>query len=180
MADVAIDVETTNVESNDDEEISNEEMVHSYKVMDERLVKALNENKVLHKHVSQLCSEKDELAKQNNVLLDKLSKQEETLNELEQMKKIVSMLNFGTMTMEHILELGKRTKDHEGLGLKEESLKSISPSLTKATQKGKNHYQRRKKPLLALRYYFCKKMGHIEGMHPLLDASKDEATSAAF
>ena len=52
MAGVAIDVETTNVESSDDEEISYEEMVHSYKVMYERLVEALNENKALHKQVS--------------------------------------------------------------------------------------------------------------------------------
>ena len=31
-------------ETNDDEEISDEEMVHSYRVMYEKLVKALNEN----------------------------------------------------------------------------------------------------------------------------------------
>ena len=46
-------VETTGAKSSDDEEISNEEMIHSYKVMYERLVEALNENKVLHKHISQ-------------------------------------------------------------------------------------------------------------------------------
>ena len=32
------------IESSDDEEISDEEMVHSYKVMYKRLVEALNEN----------------------------------------------------------------------------------------------------------------------------------------
>ena len=50
-------------ESNDDEEISYDEMVHSYKVMYEKLMEALNENKDLHKQVSQLCSEKEELVK---------------------------------------------------------------------------------------------------------------------
>ena len=35
--------------SSDDEEISNEEMVHSYRVMNEKLVKALNENQDLVK-----------------------------------------------------------------------------------------------------------------------------------
>ena len=77
MASVATNAETTSSESSGDEEISNEEMVHSYKVMYERLVEALNENKALHKQVSHLCSEKDELVKQNNVLLDKLFKLED-------------------------------------------------------------------------------------------------------
>ena len=49
-------------------------MVQSYKVMYERLVEALNENKDLSKQVSQLCREKEEHIKHNNVLLDKLSK----------------------------------------------------------------------------------------------------------
>ena len=43
---------TTEVESNDDEEISDDEMVCSYKVMYEKLMEALNENKDLHKQVS--------------------------------------------------------------------------------------------------------------------------------
>ena len=37
------------VESNDEEEISDEEMVHSYKVMYEKLLEALNENQDLRK-----------------------------------------------------------------------------------------------------------------------------------
>ena len=35
--------------SNDDEEISNEEMVHSYRVMYKKLVEALNENQDLQR-----------------------------------------------------------------------------------------------------------------------------------
>ena len=52
----------------------NEEMVHSYKVMYDKLMEALNENKDMRKQVSQPCSEKEELVKQNNVLLDKVCK----------------------------------------------------------------------------------------------------------
>ena len=37
-------------ESSDDEEISDEEMVHSYRVMCEKLVEALNENQDLRRH----------------------------------------------------------------------------------------------------------------------------------
>ena len=60
------------VESNDDEEISNEEMVHSYKVMYEKLVNALNENQDLQKKVSLVSNEKEDLVKQNNMLLKKV------------------------------------------------------------------------------------------------------------
>ena len=162
MEGVATNVETTSVESSDDEEISDEEMVHSYKVLYKRLVEALNENKALHKKVSHLCSEKDELVKLNNVLLNKLSKLEETLNELEHMTKTVRMLNFGTIDLEKVLEMGKRTKDQRGLGVKGESLQTNLPSLTKATQKGKNLYHWKKKALPALRCYFCRKLGHIK------------------
>ena len=47
MAGVATDAETIGPETNDDEEV-----VHSYKVMYERPMKALSENKVLHKQIS--------------------------------------------------------------------------------------------------------------------------------
>ena len=64
---------------------------------------ALNEKKVLHKHISLLCGEKNELVKQNNVLHDNLSKQEESLNELEHIKKTMRMMNSSTTALEHIL-----------------------------------------------------------------------------
>ena len=96
------------VESSDDEEIFYEEMVHSYKVMYEKLAEALTKNQDLRKQVSQLCNEKEELIKHNNMLWDKVCHQEETLHELEQMKKTMCMLNFGTMTLDQILEMGKR------------------------------------------------------------------------
>ena len=55
-------------ETNDDEEISDEEMVHSYRVMYKKLVKALNENQDLRKQVSLLRNEKENLVKQKNML----------------------------------------------------------------------------------------------------------------
>ena len=59
---------TTDVESDDDEEISDEEMTHSYKIMYEKLVETVNENRGLLKQISQLCREKNGLIKQVNVL----------------------------------------------------------------------------------------------------------------
>ena len=85
-----------------------EEMVHSYKVMYEKMVEALNENQDLRKQVSQLCNEKKELVKHNSMLKDKVCHQEETLHELEQMKKTMRMLNTGTTALDQILEMGRK------------------------------------------------------------------------
>ena len=52
------DVEIIDAISGDDEEISNEEMVHSYKIMYEKLVETVNENKRVLKQISQLSKEK--------------------------------------------------------------------------------------------------------------------------
>ena len=62
------DVATTDATSNDDEEIFDEEMVHSYKIMYEKLVESVNENRGLLKQISQLSEEKNELIKQVNSL----------------------------------------------------------------------------------------------------------------
>ena len=58
--------------SSDDEEISDEEMVHSYMVMYEKLVKALNENQDLRKQFSLLSNKKEDLVKQNSTLRNKI------------------------------------------------------------------------------------------------------------
>ena len=76
------DVATTNVESGDDEESFGEEMAHSYKIMYEKLVETVNENRRLLKQISQLCREKNELDKQVNVLNNE---KEESLNKLRQL-----------------------------------------------------------------------------------------------
>ena len=52
------------------------------------------------------------------MLRDKACHQKESMYELEQMKKSVHMLNSDTMTLDRILKMGKRTKDHGGLGFK--------------------------------------------------------------
>ena len=57
-SDVATSNVTTDVESSDDEEISDKEMAHSYKIMYEKLVETVNENRGLLKHIYQLCREK--------------------------------------------------------------------------------------------------------------------------
>ena len=56
------------------------------------------------------------------MLMDKVCQQEESLHELEQMKKSMRMLNSGTTTLERILEMGKSSKDYGGLGFKGEKL----------------------------------------------------------
>ena len=75
------------------------------------------------------------------------------------MKKYVSMLNLGTTTLERILEMGKRSKDHGGLGFKGEN--RGNNVLTEETQKGKDHYHRINASFPALRCYYCRKQGHI-------------------
>ena len=42
------------------------------------------------------------------------------------MKKTTRMVNLGTMTLEQIMEMGKRIEDHGGLGLNGASL-GINP-----------------------------------------------------
>ena len=84
------------------------------------------------------------------------------MNELKQIKKTIRMMNSNTTALEHILVMGKRNKDHEGLGFKGENSETNSSTPTKATQKGKNHYHKRKKALATLRCYFCRKLGHVK------------------
>ena len=96
-SDVATTNATSDVESNDDEEISDEEMTHSYKIMYEKLVENVNENRGLLKKISELCREKNELVKQVNVLKNE---KEESLNQLEQIKTIMQMVNSGTMALD--------------------------------------------------------------------------------
>ena len=83
----------------DNVEISDEEMTHSYKIMYEKLVETVNENRELLKQTSQLCREKNKLGKQVNVLKNE---KEESLNELKQIKTTMWMMNSGT-TKDQIL-----------------------------------------------------------------------------
>ena len=85
-------------------------------------MEALNENQDLRRQVSLLNNEKEDFFKQNNMLQNEGCQQEESLCELEQMKNSMHMLNAGTTTLERILEMGKRSKDHGGLRFKGENL----------------------------------------------------------
>ena len=159
----ASDVETTDVESGDDEETFDEEMTHSYKVMYEKLVDVVNENKGLLKQMLQLCREKNELVKQVNVLKDEFLKQGDSLKELELIKKTMLMMNSDTIDLDHIMLMGRTTKDHKGLGFTEERSDTKPYALTNAITIGrnyhhkggrKNHSSRRQR----LRCYYCKKL----------------------
>ena len=116
-SDVAITNATSDVEIGDDEEISNEEMTYYYKIMYEKLVETVNENRRLLMQIFQLCRETNELVKQVNVLKNE---KEESLNELEQIKTTMRMMNSGTTTLDHILLMGRITKDHKGLDFMKE------------------------------------------------------------
>ena len=70
------------------------------------------------KPISQLCRKKNDLVKQVNVLK---SENNESLNKFEQIKKTMLMMNFGTMTLNQILLMGRMKKDHKGLDFREES-----------------------------------------------------------
>ena len=72
------DVATTDATSDDDEEIFDEAMTHSYKIMYEKLVETINKNMGLLKQISQLCKKKNKLVKLINVLKNE---KEESLNE---------------------------------------------------------------------------------------------------
>ena len=61
--------------SSADEEIWNEEMVHSYRAMYKKLVEALNKNHDLRRQVSLLRNDKEGLVKQNNMLRDMVCQQ---------------------------------------------------------------------------------------------------------
>ena len=93
-------------------------------------METLNENQDLCKQVSQLCNDKEELVKQNNMLQDKVCHQEQTLHKLEQIKKTMRMLNSSTTSLDQILEMVKRTKYHGGLGFKGENLGTNSLTST--------------------------------------------------
>ena len=121
------DVITTDVESGDDEEISNKEMAHSYKIMYEKLVETMNENKRLLKQISQLCRKKNEFVKQVNVFKNE---KEGYLNELEQIKVTMWMMIYGTTTLDQILLMGRTTKDHKGLDFMKERSKTKPHTLT--------------------------------------------------
>ena len=45
---------------------------------------------------------------------------DESLNELEQIKTTMRMMNFGTMDLDQILLMGRTIKDHKGLDFMEE------------------------------------------------------------
>ena len=108
---------TIDVTSDYAQKIFEKEIVHSYKIMYEKLVETVNKNKGLLKQISQLSKEKNELIKQVNSLK---SGMEETQNELKWVKKTVRMLKSSTTTLDHMLMMGRITKGHEGLGFKEE------------------------------------------------------------
>ena len=76
------------------------------------------------------------------------------------------MMNYGTTTLNHILLMGKTTKDNESLWFKGESLETKYHVPTNAIQISRIHYhngskKNRSSKRQNLRCYYCKKLGHI-------------------
>ena len=109
------------------------------------------------------------------VLKREISKNSTAQSELEQLKKRVRMLNYGTTSLYHVLYMGRTSKGHEGLGYKKGSSRTkaivqmdaqgkLSGSkngcivLTKPRAGPSNLNKRRPK---GIQCYYCRKMGHI-------------------
>ena len=132
-------VATTDVESNDDKEISDEKIEHSYKIKYEKLVETVYENRGLLKKISQPCKEKNELVKQFN---DFKNEKEESLNELEQIKKTMRMMNSSTTTLDQILLMRRTTKGHKNLGFTEKRSETKPPALTNVVITCRNYHHK--------------------------------------
>ena len=76
------EIETIKEESDDEEEISDGEIGHSYKVMYEKLVGTITENRGFLEQLSLLIREKCDMINHVNKLKDELLKQKEFVNEL--------------------------------------------------------------------------------------------------
>ena len=111
-SDVATIDATTNVESGDDEEISNEDVpLLKNHVCEAGVIIEGCSSKSLN------CVERKMSSLNKSVLKNE---KEKSLNELEIIKKTMWMMNSSTMTLDKILLMGRTTKDHKGLGFMEE------------------------------------------------------------
>ena len=73
-------------------------------------------NQKLIKQNSQFNKEKNKLLEKVRSLETKLAKDDDIQVELNQIKKSLKMLNFGSSKLDQILSLGKVAGDHAGLG----------------------------------------------------------------
>ena len=71
-------------------------------------------NQKLIKQNTQSSKEKNELLEKVRSLEAKLANDDDIQVELNQMKKSIKMLNYGSSKLDHILSLGKAARDHAG------------------------------------------------------------------
>ena len=98
--------------------------------------------------------------------------------ELEQLKKRVRMLNFGTPSLDHVLYMGRTSKGHEDPGYKKGSSRTKVVVWTDAqaklssfknavwtnpipTNPGTGPSSLNKRRPKGIRCYYCRKMGHV-------------------
>ena len=71
--------------------------------MYEKLVGDVTKNRGLLEQISLLKQEKGDMMNQVNKLKDELLKQKESVNELEQIKKTLGMMNSSSAVLDHIM-----------------------------------------------------------------------------
>ncbi|KAH6797199.1 hypothetical protein C2S52_021753 [Perilla frutescens var. hirtella] len=103
-----------------DEEFSVESTMEAYKKLHSSWIMVVKVNEDLLKENSNLLKERDNLSThlnevQNELLQSRNSTQ--ALNgELQHLKKLVKMMNYGSSQLDEILSKGKSPQDHSGLG----------------------------------------------------------------
>ena len=107
-------------ESSDDEELTEEALIQSYKLMYKKWNEVTKAYERLTGQIVQSNIEKNNLQKTISDLEVKLKESETSVTtltaELESMKKSVKMLNSGSSKLDEILTVGRSDKTHFGLG----------------------------------------------------------------
>ena len=109
-----MDGETIDAKSSDDEDISYEELAQSYQLIYDTWLQTMHMDQKLIKQNTQLSEEKNEFLEKVRSLETKLETDDDIQVELNQIKKLVKMINSGSSKLYHILSLGKVTGDHAG------------------------------------------------------------------
>ena len=114
-------------EEEENDEISDEELAGSYTiVLYEIWVNTIKINVNLQGQVSQLYQDNGALEKEVATLKGELLKNNMVQFKLDHLRKIVRMMNSGTMSLDHIICMGTTSKAREDIGYQKGSSDSKS------------------------------------------------------
>ena len=115
-ASVTKGVPTLTYESNDDEHLIEEELIHAYRLIHTKWTELTKICEKISAQTQQSNIEKNNLQKLNSELESKLKESQDNVAtlkaELEKLKKSVKMLNYGSSTLDEILSAGRIEKEH--------------------------------------------------------------------